>query len=124
MSRKKFISQKSTPAKTLAYASILVLGWAAALAAQTQQNPAALPPGPVQAKATTACTECHEARIIVQQRLSKAAWTKEVDKMIKWGAVVDAADREPLIDYFSTNFPPEKSPYSASRTAATSSKAK
>lgn len=72
---------------------------------------AQLPPGPMQAKATTACTECHEARIIVQQRLSKAAWTKEVDKMTKWGALVDPADREALIDYLSTNFSPEKPPY-------------
>ncbi|MGC1373911.1 MAG: hypothetical protein WA824_17385 [Candidatus Sulfotelmatobacter sp.] len=72
---------------------------------------AELPTGPMQAKATTACTECHEARIIVQQRLSKAAWTKEVDKMTKWGALVDPADRDPLIDYLSTNFSPEHPPY-------------
>jgi hypothetical protein len=78
----------------------------------------------MQPKATTACTECHEARIIVQQRLSKAAWTKEMDKMIKWGAVVDPADRDALIDYFSTNFPPEKPPYIASRSTRVSQKAK
>jgi hypothetical protein len=28
--------------------------------------------------------------------------------MIKWGAVVDAADRDAFIDYLSANFPPEK----------------
>lgn len=72
---------------------------------------AELPAGPMQAKATTACTECHEARIIVQQRLSKAAWTKEVDKMTKWGALVDSADRDPLIDYLSANFSQDKPPY-------------
>lgn len=65
----------------------------------------------MQAKATTACTECHEARIIVQQRLSKAAWTKEVDKMTKWGALVDPADRDPLIDYLSANFSRDKPTY-------------
>ena len=70
-----------------------------------------LPPGPMQAKATTACTECHEARIIVQQRLSKTAWTKEVDKMTKWGAVVDMGDRDALIDYLSANFSPDQPPY-------------
>src|SRR5215831_14487685 len=63
-----------------------------------------LPDGAMRLKATTACTECHEARIILQQRLSKAAWTKEVDKMIKWGAVVDGSDHDALIDYLSTNF--------------------
>ena len=69
-----------------------------------------LPPAPVRAKVATACLECHESRIILQQRLGKAAWTKEVDKMIKWGAVVDAADRDAFIDYLSTNFPPDKPP--------------
>ena len=39
-----------------------------------------------------------------EQRLSKAAWTKEVDKMIKWGAVVDASDHDALVDYLSGNF--------------------
>jgi len=76
-----------------------------------------LPPGPMQAKATTTCLECHEARIILQQRLSKAAWGKEVDKMTKWGAVVDPADRDALIDYLSTNFSPDKPPYEPQRTA-------
>jgi hypothetical protein len=77
-----------------------------------------LPAGAMQAKATTACLECHEARIILQQRLSKAAWTKEVDKMVKWGAVVDANDHDALIDYLSTNFGPDQPAYEAPRTAA------
>jgi hypothetical protein len=77
-----------------------------------------LPPGPMQTKATTACLECHEARIILQQRLSKAAWTKEVDKMIKWGAVVDPSDHDALIDYLSTNFSSDQPPYVPPRTTA------
>jgi hypothetical protein len=76
-----------------------------------------LPAGVMQQKATTACLECHEARIIVQQRLSKAVWTKEVDKMAKWGAVVDANDRDALIDYLSGNFGPVQPEYSAPRSA-------
>ncbi len=71
----------------------------------------------MQSKATTACLECHEARIILQQRLTKAAWTKEVNKMTKWGAVVDAADRDPLIDYLSINFSPDQPPYNPQRTS-------
>ena len=77
-----------------------------------------LPAGPMQAKATTACLECHEARIILQQRLSKAAWTKEVDKMTKWGAVVEPADHDALIDYLSSNFSPDKPAFEAQRTSA------
>jgi hypothetical protein len=76
-----------------------------------------LPAGAMQAKATTACTECHEARIILQQRLSQAAWTKEVDKMAKWGALVDANDRDALVDYLSANFGPDQPPYQPPRSA-------
>jgi hypothetical protein len=76
-----------------------------------------LPAGPMQAKLTIACLECHEARIILQQRLSKAAWTKEVDKMTKWGALVDPSDRDAFIDYLSTNFAPDQPPYEAPRTS-------
>jgi hypothetical protein len=71
----------------------------------------------MRAKATTACLECHEARIILQQRLSKAAWTREVDKMTKWGAVVDPNDRDSLIDYLSAAFGPERPPYQPPRTS-------
>jgi hypothetical protein len=81
------------------------------------QGPA-LPPGPAQAKVGTACLECHDASIIIQQRLSQAAWTKEVDKMIKWGALVEAADRDSFIDYLGTNFPPDKPPAAMPRVAS------
>jgi hypothetical protein len=77
-----------------------------------------LPPGPAQAKVRTACLECHDASIIVQQRLGKPAWTKEVDKMIKWGALVDAADRDSFIDYLSANFPPDKTPAAMPRAGS------
>ena len=76
-----------------------------------------LPSGSMQAKATTSCLECHEARIILQQRLSKAAWTKEVDKMMKWGAVVDPNDHDALIDYLSANFSPDQPAYDPPRTS-------
>ena len=76
-----------------------------------------LPAGDMQNKAGTACTSCHEASIIVQQRLSKAAWTKEVDKMVKWGAILNPSDRDALIGYLSSNFPPEKASYVAPRSA-------
>jgi hypothetical protein len=79
-----------------------------------------LPAGAMQEKAAEACSTCHEARIIVQQRLSKPAWTKEVDKMIKWGAIVDPKDRDAMIDYFSANFGPDQPAYTAPRTATAS----
>jgi hypothetical protein len=107
--------------QTFAATSLLALALASAQAQKSANPTADLPPGPMQAKATTACLECHEARIILQQRLTKPAWTKEVDKMMKWGAVVDPADRDALIDYLSTNFGPDKPPYDPQRTSDKSS---
>jgi hypothetical protein len=92
----------------------LVTTCAPLLWAQAPQAPD-LPAGEMQARARTACLECHEARIILQQRLNKGAWTREVDKMIKWGALVDPKDRDSLIDYLSVNFPPGKAPEPAVR---------
>lgn len=62
----------------------------------------------MQEKARAACTVCHDSGIIAQQRLTKEAWTKEVDKMVRWGTQLEPGDREALIDYFSSNFPPDK----------------
>ena len=97
------------------FSAVLLSGslWAAS---PTEQ----LPAGPMQEKATAACTSCHEARIIVQQRLSKTAWTKEVDKMTKWGAEVDPKDRDALIDYLSANFTPDQPAYAAPKSAGQS----
>lgn len=76
-----------------------------------------LPTGQMQSKAHTACTTCHDAHIIVQQRLSEAAWGKEVDKMIKWGAIVSPSDRDALVEYFSENLTAAKPAYVAQRSA-------
>jgi hypothetical protein len=98
--------------------SLIALGLVSSALLLRAQSPD-LPPGAAQAKLRTACLECHDASIIVQQRLSKAAWTKEVDKMIKWGALVEAADRDSFIDYLSTNFSPDKAPAEMPRAAST-----
>ena len=93
---------------------LLVIGGSMPCTAQSPD----LPAGPMQAKVKTACTECHDSRIIVQQRLGSKAWGKEVDKMVKWGAVVDPTDRDAFINYLSINFPPDKSAEPVTRARA------
>ena len=106
--------RKSTPPKLM----MLVMLLSALLLAQGQSSPnEQLPAGPAKEKAEAACLTCHEARIMVQQRLTKAAWVKEMDKMTKSGAEVDPKDRDALIDYFSANFTPDQSAYEAPRSA-------
>lgn len=65
-----------------------------------------LPAGPGQDVAKARCVTCHRADLIVQQRLSKTGWTREVDKMVRWGAVVEAPERDTLIDYLAQHFGP------------------
>jgi hypothetical protein len=103
--------------------ALVVFAAAVALAGESSPNSTAndqLPAGPAKEKAEAACLTCHETRIIVQQRLTKPAWIKEVDKMIKWGAEVDPKDRDALIDYFSANFGPDRPAYAAPRSATQS----
>jgi hypothetical protein len=48
------------------------------------------------------CVACHGLRFIHTQRLSKAAWQKELDKMEGWGAQMK--DKQLLLDYLSTEY--------------------
>ncbi len=52
------------------------------------------------------CIQCHGLRLVHSQRLSRQAWNREIDKMIRWGAVV--RDREALLEYLTTNFGDDK----------------
>lgn len=55
-------------------------------------------------KMEAACTGCHGPALIAQQRVDRNGWTREVDKMIRWGARVDAADKDALIAYLARSF--------------------
>jgi cytochrome c5 len=54
------------------------------------------------------CLLCHEADLTEQQRLSRAGWTREVEKMVRWGATVTDAEKEPLVDYLTNRYGPRK----------------
>ena len=52
------------------------------------------------------CLTCHEADIVEQQRLTPTGWTRSVEKMMRWGATVNDAEKQPLIDYLAARFGP------------------
>jgi hypothetical protein len=58
----------------------------------------ATPPTPPPAFSN--CLICHNDDVIRQQRLTRAQWTGEINKMTGWGARVDDAGRNALLDYF------------------------
>ena len=66
-----------------------------------------LPPGPGADVLKARCVSCHEADIIVSQRLSLTAWTRSVDKMVRWGTTITPAEREVLHPYLAENFGPK-----------------
>ncbi|MDH4063727.1 MAG: hypothetical protein OEW19_04950 [Acidobacteriota bacterium] len=53
-----------------------------------------------------ACLVCHGADLVESQGLSSVGWTREVEKMIRWGARVDDADRASLVAFLASRFAP------------------
>ena len=52
------------------------------------------------------CVACHSLRIVHSQRLSRATWNRELDKMAGWGTKY--TDREALLEYLVANFGDDK----------------
>ena len=98
MSRRKSNLIKLSLALTVAFCGLMSANTGAA-----RQD---LPDGKGAELARDKCLNCHEADLIVSQRLSRQGWTREVEKMIRWGAAVSDAEKEVLIDYFAAHFKP------------------
>jgi len=52
------------------------------------------------------CLSCHDEDVIRQQRLTRAQWDGEINKMVGWGAKVPDQDRSALLDYFAARYGP------------------
>ena len=63
--------------------------------------PLSIDKGPGMEEFIAHCQSCHTARyVFMQPKLSRAAWEKTVDKMIKvYGAEIDSATSVKIIDY-------------------------
>lgn len=90
---------------------LLLLGGALAAAALSA-DPSVVARG--EKEEARSCIACHSLRIVHSQRLSKAAWGRELDKMAGWGTKVE--DRDALVEYLATNFGDDKAPQSPALT--------
>jgi hypothetical protein len=81
-------------------ALILLVLTSAAVAA----DPAVIEKGRQEEQRT--CLPCHSLRIIHSNRLSRAGWNKELDKMAGWGTKY--SDREAILEYLVANFGDDK----------------
>jgi DMSO/TMAO reductase YedYZ molybdopterin-dependent catalytic subunit len=52
------------------------------------------------------CLGCHDADLIAQQRLNDAGWSREIDKMTRWGASLADDERRRLLGYLVRHFAP------------------
>jgi mono/diheme cytochrome c family protein len=84
----------------LAFISLVV----ASSSGKSGPQDAGLPAGSGSEVASRSCMSCHGAEPIVQQHLTRAQWQAEVDKMVRWGAEVDSAAKDKLIDYLAAHF--------------------
>ena len=50
------------------------------------------------------CITCHGTELIVQQRLTREGWLREVEKMTSWGALIAPGEQEALLDYLAASF--------------------
>jgi cytochrome c2 len=116
----------SAPERRLAARAWSALGLLAAsmLVARLAAQPAlpVLPPGPALDGVRRRCLSCHEVDLIAQQRLSRAGWTREVEKMVRWGAAVPEPEKGPMIEYLALQFGPARAAAPPAAPASTSSR--
>ena len=98
--------RKLTTIKLALALAVMTLAISASINRATRAAEQDLPEGKGVEIARDKCLLCHEADLIVSQRLSRQGWTREVDKMIRWGAAVPAADKDALVDYLAARYAP------------------
>jgi mono/diheme cytochrome c family protein len=64
------------------------------------------------------CVSCHDTDLITSQRLAPAGWTRELDKMARWGATLSPEQRDVLQAYLAAHFGPRAPASHAAQAAA------
>ena len=59
-----------------------------------------------QKEESQSCTPCHSLRLVHSQRLPKATWAKELDKMESWGSKFK--ERDALLEYLVATYGDDK----------------
>lgn len=70
-----------------------------------------------------ACLSCHSEEMLVQQRLPKEKWAATVKKMVGWGAGVEPAETEPLVEWLAASYGPDAGPWEPKTITADSARA-
>jgi mono/diheme cytochrome c family protein len=109
--------RKSNSIKLLFVLMAMILAASFSFNRSTRAAEQDLPEGKGAELARDKCIICHEADLIVSQRLSRQGWVREVEKMIRWGATVSEAEKEILVEYFAAHFKPRSAAANAAITS-------
>lgn len=84
----------------------ITVGRSAAATTRVQEERFETPPPP--AALESSCLACHDSDVMSQQRLTRAQWDAEINKMVSWGAKVSEQDRSALLDYLAARYGPRR----------------
>ena len=56
------------------------------------------------------CLGCHTEDLIVQQRLTRAGWDREIAKMERWSVPLSTPERSQVLAYLADRFGPHPAP--------------
>jgi len=76
-------------------------------AAAPAAEPAPAPP-PFPPEVKNSCIGCHGEDMIAGQKLTRAQWERELDKMTRWGASVKPENRDTILDFLVSHFGPRR----------------
>ena len=82
----------------------------AALLALSQAAAAALPDAPGREMLLLRCTACHSIDRVEHSGGSKTGWEDRINRMVRWGARIQAAEITPLAVYLARTLPPRRAP--------------
>ncbi|MBI3667630.1 MAG: molybdopterin-dependent oxidoreductase [Acidobacteria bacterium] len=71
---------------------------------KAESLPVALPEGEGRQVAAERCLACHDHKMIVSQHLDPGRWTREVEKMMRWGSPVSEKEKDVLVRYLAARF--------------------
>jgi hypothetical protein len=76
------------------------------------EDPSEFPEGAGRDDAFYSCTACHNFKLVAQQGQSRAQWEETIEIMIKRHNMppLDPKQRQIVLDYLATAYPPRKAP--------------
>lgn len=94
------------PGEAAVIARYLAEGGGVARGERSRSTEAALPDGPGRALLVSACVQCHDVGVTVNQRKTLTEWRHSIEGMVRLGAKLTGSEIEVLARYLAQSFGP------------------